>query len=1493
MLILTTALLLLKSSKIQTALVELVTEKLSKDTGTEFTIGKVDYHFLNHIEIDQIYIEDQQQDTLLFIDTLQLTFSFKRLLKKQVIVRELQLKHTCLNAYSIQGDTAQTMNYSFLLDQFSSDDNQQPASAQPFISLKGISIEDLRLRYNDFHLKNVNADLALNHYSADSLDAQINHLNANESKGFCLSDFQAHLLLNRQTVNIPRLKIRLPHSVLALHGSFTQPQTALADTTQSMFEQLFSTAGLRDANLLLSIDEADIMPSDIKRFVPQIRRLNDMVNIRGELSGKVKELHADNLAIDYNRQPILRGNVAAFGLPKLGTTFFQARLQDLQIDAPLLQDILSKINGEPTILPQEVARLGTMHYKGILNGRLDSLTLNGAFTSKLGSVNTKGSLLSDSVNHLIHFTGGISTPNFALGQMLAQNDLGNINMQVQLDATLGKDNTNANLQAAVNRLEYKQYTYHNLTIDGTYGDGQFDGQMQLNDPNLKFIFNGLADLTQELPILNFELDVDQLHLGKLNLSQKYNDMQIAGNLIINGSGNSLDNINGYLYLDSLQIQREETALLMQQLRILAETGEGEPTNFKIQSDYLNANFAGQYKYSELKNALLRIVAEYLPEIISEQTRQQLAATPARNKIDYYAYFKNLNEICAVLDLPIRIDKTPTIKGFIDETAPAFGLQVVVPAVRTNSQTFEEITLNLDNNKEQINLSAYAFKQAGNNLLGRRIGDLRTYLNLKAQHDSLDLKLRFDNTAPQATKGIIALKSKMSQLADKPHIDISLQPSTFLLYDTAWHISPANITYSAADTTITIKDMQLGNDNHYISIDGVAGRQADDSITIALKDIRLEYLMQFIDLQNAITFGGELTGDITAYSLLFKPMFDAELRMKEAQMNSEVIGDAHATAMLNREQKRIEILGDVVETGDTVATVLGEVDMQNGKWGINIYPDSIKLNFIDYWVHNFLGPVGGRGSGWVHVWGEHMHTWLEAKVVGHEANLAVPFINTRYYFSDSVIINQNNIQFDHIFLHDADGNNVLLNGEVRHDGSFKNMQYGIDISSLHAKVMDINYTKQAKFFGQVYATGDVSIQGNDAECVINANATTDPKTDFNLSLATASTARDNSFITFTDHHIVSNPDVIPEKKPKKKKPDTKMRLNLQVEATPDAQINIVINPSTGDALKARGSGNLRLEYDMNAEEINMFGAYTLESGTFNFSFENLIRREFTIRNGSTITFNGDPMNMQIDAAAQYATTASLRDLFGSDYSQVSTNRTTIPVNCLLYLKGNISNPVVSFGIELPQSDESVASQVKSIISTDEMMMREILYLLTFNRFYTPEYLQESTNNSLNNTYNLIGSTVTNQLNNWINKLTNRLTLGFNMRTDGEGSEASQEYETQFQYQPIDRLVINGNFGYRYNDISNQPVFGNLDVEYLISKSGMWRAKAYTHTVDKYSLREAHTVQGVGIMFKYDFNTDDKKAAPATQKPADNTPPADTIQQADTIQKPDTITNTDIP
>ena len=330
--------------------------------------------------------------------------------------------------------------------------------------------------------------------------------------------------------------------------------------------------------------------------------------------------------------------------------------------------------------------------------------------------------------------------------------------------------------------------------------------------------------------------------------------------------------------------------------------------------------------------------------------------------------------------------------------------------------------------------------------------------------------------------------------------------------------------------------------------------------------------------------------------------------------------------------------------------------------------------------------------------------------------------------------------------------------------------------------------------------------------------------------------------------------------------TKLILSLQVEANPTTEVNIKLGGE--DGIRGRGEGNVKITYDDSSEEIQMLGTYTLQSGVFTYTIGNIVRRNFDIAEGSKVIWDGDPFSPMVNITGRYHTTASLRDLFGSEFSQVATNRSSVPVNCVLYMTDRLFNPILNFAVELPQSDESVQSQVNSIINTQEMLMRQIIYLLVFNRFYTADYLQNTQSVGLNETYSLLSSTITGQINSWLSKLTDIFTMGFNFRTDGEGETASQEYEANFQIQPIRQLVINGNFGYRYNDLSNRPFFGDLDVEYLLTPNGKLRAKAYTHTVDKYSLRQANTVQGVGLVFKHDFNWNlqkkNKKAVKHKQK-----------------------------
>ena len=447
-----------------------------------------------------------------------------------------------------------------------------------------------------------------------------------------------------------------------------------------------------------------------------------------------------------------------------------------------------------------------------------------------------------------------------------------------------------------------------------------------------------------------------------------------------------------------------------------------------------------------------------------------------------------------------------------------------------------------------------------------------------------------------------------------------------------------------------------------------------------------------------------------------------------------------------------------------------------------------------------------------------------------------------------------ILFPHVHLTDVEGHPVDLTGGIYHD-QFRDFRLDLHVNAREALVFDQD--KEGEMLrGHVYATGHVDVTGPEDDILVFADAVTAHQSTFRLSIDQASTAYESSFVHFVSHDTLPKADKPKDEEEKYLRP-AKCKVRLNLDLNPMLLFQLVLGERNGDIIQGRGTGALQLTYETSTGEVSLLGTYDLDNGTLAYTVGNVIRKDFTVGSGSTIAFSGNPENPDLNVTAKYRVVANIKDLFGEDTDQLGISRTNIPVLTCLHLSGPLNNPILSFSLEFPSSDQTIQQQVRQVINTDEMLMRQVIYLLVFGRFFTPENMSNTRAATLNSTYSLLSSTVTSQINAWLSKLTNMLTLGVAIRTEGEGAAMSREYEANFQLQPIDRLVINGNFGYRYNDISNQPFFGDLDVEVLLTEDGQWRLKGYTHTVDKYSLRQATTIQGVGFMWKKDFNWPSKK------------------------------------
>ncbi|MBP8983105.1 MAG: translocation/assembly module TamB domain-containing protein, partial [Bacteroidales bacterium] len=307
----------------------------------------------------------------------------------------------------------------------------------------------------------------------------------------------------------------------------------------------------------------------------------------------------------------------------------------------------------------------------------------------------------------------------------------------------------------------------------------------------------------------------------------------------------------------------------------------------------------------------------------------------------------------------------------------------------------------------------------------------------------------------------------------------------------------------------------------------------------------------------------------------------------------------------------------------------------------------------------------------------------------------------------------------------------------------------------------------------------------------------------------------------------------------------------------AEIILITNPTTGDEIRGRGNGSIRLVYD-NIGDIELYGRYTLESGSYQFIIQDLLRRDFNILQGSTINFSGDPLEAEMNINAIYSVVnVSLSDLLDeAEIAALNLNRSSIPVNCSLLLTGELQHPNIELGLDFPSADEELKRRVMNVINTDEMLNRQIVYLMLLNRFAAAENTQAQAGNNVNAVVGATLSSLSNQLNNMIYQAlgSSFLTFDFNYRYDDLVSQGLGEWQLAMSSQLLDnRLIINGNIGSREDLVSNNTQFiGDFDLEYKFSQSGRWRLKMFNRSNDNRYFKSAMTTQGVGLGYRESFN-----------------------------------------
>jgi hypothetical protein len=461
-----------------------------------------------------------------------------------------------------------------------------------------------------------------------------------------------------------------------------------------------------------------------------------------------------------------------------------------------------------------------------------------------------------------------------------------------------------------------------------------------------------------------------------------------------------------------------------------------------------------------------------------------------------------------------------------------------------------------------------------------------------------------------------------------------------------------------------------------------------------------------------------------------------------------------------------------------------------------------------------------------------------------ALLKVAYTNVPYYADGAFHINDEGVFFDDISIRDSQNGTGTVTGSINWD-RFRDISFDTKIKVNEIEGINVTEEMADAFYGNIFATGNVSITGPVNSILLSVDAVTAKQGQLHIPVSGlgTSTSRTN-LLKFKEpeKEIYIDPYMAMMRRIEiNEAQESDFRVNLRVNASQDVEAFVEIDKATGNVLSGRGNGLVELEIGDDLFNIN--GEYTLTGGNYRFAALGLVSKDFQIQQDSKITFGGDIMESTLDITAEYATKASLGTLL-ADSTSVGNRRDII---CELQITDKLKNPRLAFNIEIPDLDPMIKSRVESALSTEDKLQKQFLSLLVTNNF-----LPEEQSGIVNNSSSLVTEAIANQLNNIFEKLDIPVDLGLKYQSNDRGTDI---FDVAVSTQLFNnRVVVNGNIGNKQTGTSAQTdVVGDLDIEIKIDRSGSVRLNIFSHSADQYTnYLDNSQRNGVGLTYQTEFN-----------------------------------------
>ncbi len=957
--------------------------------------------------------------------------------------------------------------------------------------------------------------------------------------------------------------------------------------------------------------------------------------------------------------------------------------------------------------------------------------------------------------------------------------------------------------------------------------------------------------------LAFNLDLMHARLGQLGLLPYTLDAtgRWNGQASFDAKGQGHVALNA----DGLRLSNAKRAFRFEHFALMAATG-ADSTAIALNSDAVTLHFT--------TNVPLDSIVPKTKEKLASYFKGDSTFLPTPGKYMDLAITLPKSDWLTGLVLPqLQALSLKSFHGHYKSDVDALTLAVDIPELMYDSIQVEQLAFavnangrHLDSRLSVLNVQRDSLGIAGLSLVSTsEIGALISTLTVQ------------DGDLPPRYRLSVELK----QQADESTLHI--RPDGLVLDGKPWTADPANLLRLTGKGLIA-QHVDLRSDAQRLQV-----VTAPTSTRIGLEHFQIGTLLNMITTGDSTAFAsGNLNGQVDL-PVNGASGFAADLLIKDLALLGNTLGDLSVTA---DEKARAVYEANVhLKSGVNALTARATANT-NGPSAV-VHGDAevafSDLGLFKPFAERFLYALSGGLNGKLHFNREHGNARLNGDLTFADARIGVKATHSLFQLQKERITFDNaGIHLSRFTMKDSLGNAFVLNGSIATD-NLSNPALNLNLRTEAFQLVNSGKGANELFYGNVLAGLDLSITGTAALPMLKGEIHVLNGTDLSIVLpgSEVKLVSHEGIVVFTNgasapgNTAAATDGMMLKDSLKAQLKGFELDLHLLVDD--QARFNIVLDPTTGDAASFQGTGDLYFTYHANGD-MNLRGPFTVAEGGYTLEFYGLVKKRFDLVKGSSVTWNGDPMNAQLNIKARYLAQAAAYGLVAGTeaLSQEQQNRLQerLPFEVIIGVDGSMDRPDIQFGIDLERQIRNSYPQVSSRLdqlaqkSNVDERNRQVFGLLVTNAFIPSEAAGAAPSSNIVSSAarNSVNGILTDQLNSLTGKFIKGVDISLGVNTVGQAAGNSTYQRTSVDYKVSKRFFsdrlsfeVGGSVGVDQQEDHIGKVSNTRAAQYVVyydlSKNGPFRLRGfYENAFDLYD--GDITDSGIAIQYTKDFEENER-------------------------------------